>query len=350
MSDTTGEQSMSTRTRVDVTFATFLRAALVAALVWMWWVLWRWVLVFVLAALVAVALDPVVQWLERRGVRRTYGAMLTALGLVLLLAGFAWATGAAIADQSRMISARLIEVRDTVWPRIPPQVQQAATAVVPPGETLTRAARAVTGGLAGIGVALVLTLYLLMDGRRTCEWLVAFVPRAHRGRMQETVTAAHRVAAAYVKGNVITSVLCAACTWIVLALLGVPAALVLGLLAGICDFLPVIGFILSAVPAVLLGATVSPIVAAAVAAFFVLYNVVENYYIQPRVYGRELQMSDLAVIAAFLVGAELGGVLGGLVALPLAAMYPAIEQIWSTSPDLEDTTEAHQRIAAEEQH
>ena len=341
---------MNTRTRVDITFATFLRAALVVALVWMWWLLWRWVLVFVLAALVAVALDPIVQWLEGRGVRRAYGAVLTGLALVLLLAGFAWAAGASIAEQSRVLGTRIVEARDIVWPRIPPQLQQAATAIAPPGQTLTRAARAVTAGLAGIGLALVLTVYLLLDGRRTCDWLLAFVPGVHQARMHQTVSAAHRVAAAYVRGNVITSVLCAACTWIVLALLQVPAALVLGLLAGICDFVPVIGFIISAAPAVLLGATVSPMVAAAVAAFFVLYNLVENYYIQPKVYGRELRLSDLAVIAAFLAGAELGGVLGALVALPLAAMYPAIERIWFTRPDLADTADAHQQIEVQERH
>ena len=342
---------MPSRSRVvDISFATFLRAILAAALVWMWWLLWRWLLVFGLAALVAVALDPVVQWLEARGVRRTYGAMLTGLVLVLLLVGFVWVAGASIAEQTRVLGARITEIRETVWPRIPPQLQQVLSSVSPSGQTIAGALRAITGGVAGVGVALVLTIYLLLDGRRTYEWLLAFVPPSHRPRMDDTALAARRVAAAYVRGNVVTSVLCAVCTYVALALMQVPAALVLALLAGIFDFVPVIGFILSAVPAVLLGAAVSPMVALAVAAFFVLYNLVENYYIAPKVYGRELRLSDLAVVAAFLVGAELGGVLGALISLPLAAMYPAIEQIWFTSSNLADTAVAHQRIEAEEEH
>ena len=75
--------------------------------------------------------------------------------------------------------------------------------------------------------------------------------------------------------------------------------------------------------------------ALAVAIFYAPHNVVENYYIQPKVYGRELRLSDLAVIAAFLVGAELGGVLGAVIALPLAAMYPAVERIWFDRPGRE---------------
>jgi predicted PurR-regulated permease PerM len=344
---------MQTRSRarvVDISFATFLRAILAAVLVWMWWLLWRWLLVFGLAALVAVALDPVVQWLEARGVRRTYGALLTGLVLVLLLAGFVWVAGASIVEQTRVLGARVEEVRGTVWPRIPPLLQQALTSVSPSGQTIASALSAVTGGVAGIGVALVLTIYLLLDGRRTYEWLLAFVPPAHRPRMHDTALAARRVAAAYVRGNVITSVLCAVCTWVALAVMQVPGALVLGLIAGIFDFVPVIGFVLSAIPAVLLGAAVSPMVALGVAAFFVFYNLVENYYIAPKVYGHELRLSDLAVVAAFLVGAELGGVLGALISLPLAAVYPAVEHIWFTSPNLADTAVTHQHIEAEDEH
>ena len=344
-----GGPTIQTRLRVDVSFATFLRAIAAAALVWLWWLMWRWVLVFVLAALVAVALDPAVQWLERRGVRRGHGALLTGLAIVLLLAGFGWAAGASIVEQSQLLSARLAEFRDAVWPRVPPSLRQAATSIAPSGQVISGAVRSVVGGVAGVGLALVLTIYLLVDGRRTYAWLLACVPLPHRPRLHETAVAARRVAAAYVKGNVITSVLCAVCTWIVLAILGVPAALVLALLAGLCDFIPVIGFIVSAVPAVLLGAAVSPMVALAVAAFFVLYNLVENYYIQPKVYGHALRLSDVAVIAAFLVGAEVGGVLGALIALPLAAMYPAVERLWFTRPDLADVADTHRRIQDSEE-
>ena len=127
----------------------------------------------------------------------------------------------------------------------------------------------------------------------------------------------------------------------------VPAALLLALLAGILDFVPVVGFFLSAAPAIMLALTVSPGVAAGVAAFYVAYNMVENYYIQPKVYGRELELSDLAVITAFLVGGTLGGVLGALIALPVAAAYPSVERIWFDKPGDTDTADEHRRIQAQ---
>ena len=336
--------------RVDISGATFLRALAAIAIAWAWWQLWQWVLVFALAAFMAVALDPVVQWLESHRLSRKYGAPLIILAIVLALAGFVAVSGASLSQDSRELTDRLVEFRDTTMNRIPPEVRQAASALAPSASALTRIASGLAGGVASVGVALVLTVYFLLDGRRTLHWLLAFVPLAARPRALETAECSRQIIAAYIRGNIITSALAAVCTWIALAAMAVPAALLLALLAGILDFVPVVGFFLSAAPAILLGFTVSPGIAASVAAFYLAYNMVENYYIQPKVYGRELELSDLAVITAFLVGGTLGGVLGALIALPVAAAYPAVERIWFDTPGEKDTADEHRRIQAQPAH
>jgi predicted PurR-regulated permease PerM len=335
---------------IDISFATFLRALAVVAIAWIWWRLWQWVLVFVLAAFMAVALDPAVQWLEAHRVQRRYGAPLVVLAIVLLLAGFIGVAGASLMEDARDLGMRLSEFRDTVMSRVPADVRQAGSSLAPSATTLTRAAQGLVGGLAGVGVALVVTVYFLLDGRRSLHWLIAFVPARSRGRARKTAECGRQVIAAYIRGNIITSLLAAVFTWIALVSMQVPAALLLALLAGILDFVPVVGFFLSAAPAVLLALTVSPTVAIGVAVFYVAYNMVENYYIQPKVYGRELQLSDLAVITAFLVGGTLGGVLGALIALPVAAVYPAVERLWFDEPGDTDTADEHRRIQAQPEH
>jgi predicted PurR-regulated permease PerM len=229
-------------------------------------------------------------------------------------------------------------------------VREAGASLAPSGESLTRAGNALAGGIGGVGVAFVVTIYLLLDGRRTYAWLVAFVPAPARPRMHETGECARTVVAAYVRGNVITSVLATVATWIALAIMQVPAAFVLAVFAGLMNFVPVVGMLISAAPAILLGLAKSPAVALGVAAFFALYNLVENYYIQPAVYGRELRLSALAVIVAFLVGAQLGGVLGALISLPMAAMYPCIERIWFSRSAQAETADEHRRIEAQPEH
>jgi predicted PurR-regulated permease PerM len=114
--------------------------------------------------------------------------------------------------------------------------------------------------------------------------------------------------------------------------------------AGTCDFVPVLGFIASAVPAVLLAMTVSGGTALATAICYLAYHLAENYWIAPQVYGDRLKLSNVAVVLAFAVGAELAGVVGAAIALPLAAVYPAIERIWLKDNLPEETVEEHRRI------
>lgn len=334
----------STR-RIDISTATFLRALAALAMVWVWLTLWQWLLIAVVAIFLAIALEPAVEWLDGRGLRRRYAAPLLVLALVGLLIGFFTLASASLAEEAQLVGGRIRAFIEDAQSRLPANVASGLAAIRPPHESVVNMGRAFAGSLAGLGVALVLTVYFLIDGRRTYRWCAAFLPLRAQAKADQTAGEGSRVIAAYVRGNLITSTVCAITTWIVLSVLGVPAALFLALLAGLLDLVPVVGFFLSAAPAVLLAFAVSPTVALVVIAFYLLYNLVENYYIQPKVYGSELRLSDLAVIASFLVGAELGGVLGALIALPVAAIYPIVERIWRVPR--EDVADAHERLASQ---
>jgi predicted PurR-regulated permease PerM len=342
--------SEAVRRRIDVSTRTFVRGVIVIALVWLWLRLWWWLLVVVVAVFLAVALDPAVRWMEARGLRRGWAAPLLVLGLVALVGGFFAVSGASLVDDARMLGGRVGELRATVWQRVPEDARGALGSVAPSGQSLSNAGRALVSGVAGFGLAVVLTLYLLLDGRRTYEWLVAFVPHRMRGKVHDTADGAREAVVAYVRGNLVTSALATLVTWVALALMQVPAALLLAFLAGVLNLVPVVGLLLSAAPAVLLALAVSPAVALGVAAFYIGYNIIENYFIQPKVYGRQLRLSDLTVILAFLVGAELGGVLGAIVALPLAAMYPVVERVWLRQAVDGDLAAEHRAVATRGEH
>lgn len=350
--------------RVDVSAATFFRLLGVAVLVWMWLRLWPWVLTFVLAVFLAVTFDPLVGWLNRRRIPRWVGGPLLVLVIALAIGAFLLLAGAELKEQAGLLSKRAGEAREQLRTWIPDEVRQMITGEASGsgssgspaqqreqgGGLAYRAATSIVNAVLSILVALVLTAYLLIDGRRTYKWLVAFAAPERRPRIDETADDARKAIVAYMRGNAATSVLAAIVTFVVLAALKVPAALLLAVLAGILNFVPVIGLLLSLVPAVLLALTVSPMAAIVVVAFYLGYNVVESYYIQPKVYGHAMQMSSLAVLAAFAVGAELGGVLGALIALPLAAMYPAVESIWLKGRLGRAPVEDHRRIEQMPEH
>jgi predicted PurR-regulated permease PerM len=236
-------------------------------------------------------------------------------------------------DHAPPVIARVVQNNQNVTP----DASVLAGYVVSAGRILTSAL--IIGAL-----VLILMLYLLIEGRTTYEWLVAYAPPANRERVDFTAREARKAILAYVVGNVATSVFATLFTLFWLSILHVPAALLLALLAGIFDFVPVLGFICSALPAVVLALTVSPIVGLVVAGLYVAYHLIENYYIGPVVYGGRLRLSNLAVILAFAAGAELGGVVGALLALPIAGMYPVIERVWLKEYLGRDAVETHRRI------
>jgi predicted PurR-regulated permease PerM len=135
---------------------------------------------------------------------------------------------------------------------------------------------------------------------------------------------------------------------VVLAALHVPAALILGVLAGVLDLIPVLGFLVFMATAMVVAASVSMATALTVLLAYSVYHFFENYYLVPRVYGEQLRLSNVAVLLAFAVGAELGGVIGALMALPIAAAYPAVERIWLREYLAPDTVAEHARIEQED--
>lgn len=320
---------------LELPWRTIGKVLATAALVWVWWRTWQLFLIVVVAVLLAVTLDPVVRWLERRGLPRWGASAVVALAAAGIVAGFLAFAVTSLPAQGRLVTARMVDAEHELVQRIPPGLRAAAGAgqpgqlaqgVVEP--LLLRVTSGVGRALLVMALAFVLTVYLLIEGGRTYRWLLAFVPPSQRDKVNETAVASQRVIFGYVAGNVATSIFATVFVAVALSLLHVPAALLLGILAGLCDFVPVLGFIVSAIPAILLALAVSPLVALSVVALYVAYHTLENYLIAPWVYGERLRLSNLAVILAFAVGASLAGIVGALIALPIAAAYPAVERIW----------------------
>jgi predicted PurR-regulated permease PerM len=344
------------RTVVDVAPAALAKVIAAVALVWLWLHLWQLLMVLLVAVVVAIGLEPMVVRLERRGVSRA----LASAGLVILLAaaigGFFWVTGASLSTQARELGGRVSLVRDSALGKLPPGLAAAVRksgGPIDPGALAGYAmwaGRTLISALVVTALILILTIYLLTEGRQTYRWLVAYAPPRARDRVHLTACEAHTAIYGYVVGNVATSAFAAITVFVALTLLHVPAALLLALLAGVFDFVPVLGFICSAFPAVLLALTRSAGVAAAVAAIYIAYHTAENYYIGPRVYGGRLKLSNLAVILAFAVGAEIGGIGGALLALPLAALYPVVERVWLKDYLNRDAIETHERMQRDTAH
>jgi len=205
-------------------------------------------------------------------------------------------------------------------------------------------AQSVVAAVAAFLLASILVLYLLIEAAPTYQWVRGFVPTALRERFDRTACEARDVASAYIVANFVTSVLAFLYTFAWLALLGIPATLVLAVLAFVCDFVPVVGFFIACAPAVVMAATKSGALALAMIPIYGAYHFIENYLIGPKIYGGRLRLSTVAVLIAFAIGAELGGVVGALLAMPIAATYPTIEKLWLRDQLGDDVVAEHEAV------
>jgi predicted PurR-regulated permease PerM len=192
-----------------------------------------------------------------------------------------------------------------------------------------------------IVTVLVLTFFLLLDGRRLVDWIIGELGPTRGPRVRAIADDVYRSVAGYVTGNLAISLIAGATTYLALTVLGVPFAMPLAVLMAFLDLIP------------LVGATIAGLVIGLVAAlggdfptdmiiwavFLVVYQQVENNVLQPLIYRKTVALHPLLVIIAILVGASLLGVVGALIAIPIAgAIQIVVKDLWrarrSDSPAL----------------
>jgi predicted PurR-regulated permease PerM len=324
--------------RHELPIRTIVTVLAVFAVLWLLVQLWSLLLSLFVAFLFTAALDPPVSRLERRGVPRAASIAIFVLALAGVVAGAAVLVVPPLVEQGNQLADAAPGYLDRLRqftqanPEVFTRVQGAAAGSdADPQAIASRFLAAGTGLFRGISaflIVLVMTAYLLADGERIYDWTVRYLPQGQRIRVRQALPEISRVVSGYLLGQLLTSLLFGVFAYAVLSVLGVPQPLLLAIVAAVADAIPVIGVVIATIPAVLLALTISLPTAGIVLALYLAYQQVENYVIVPRVYRGTLELHPFAVLLAVLVGAQLLGILGVLLALPIAAAVPVIERIW----------------------
>ena len=179
-----------------------------------------------------------------------------------------------------------------------------------------------------VTTVLAISFLLILHGRQYVNLGLTLTGRRQQRYRQLIIDVNHAVAD-YVLGNIVISVLATIATWIVLTILGVPYALSLGFLVGFFDLIPLVGATLGAIFVALATVTVDfPTATIVWVAFIIVWQRFEDYVVQPLVYGKALRVNPIVTIVSVLVGASLLGVLGALLAIPIAAAIQIILRDW----------------------
>jgi predicted PurR-regulated permease PerM len=314
----------------------------VAAALWLLWLSRRIILWILIAMFLAVALDPAVSLMVRR-LRLPRSLAVTVVYLLGLAAaaGIAWLFVPPLIDAGQElvddIPAYVQDLRTNSFFRdleerysFLTRIEEAATSIpgkVGAGDAFDFVGRVFTG-VVGVVTVLVLTFFFLSYGGRLRDQALSVLPVRHRERYRLVTDRMYRSVGGYVTGNLLVSVIAGVAAYIALRIMGVPSALALAFWVALTDLVPLVGATVGAIPCVVVAFFQGWPVGVAAVAYFVVYQQVENHVVQPQVMRRTTQLNALVVLIAVLLGAELLGIVGALVAIPVAGMIQILAQDW----------------------
>ncbi|MFC5063234.1 AI-2E family transporter [Actinomycetospora atypica] len=291
------------------------------------------------ALFVALGLEPAVSRLARRGLRRGLAVTLVCVGFVVIVGGFLAVAVPPMIEQAAGFLARtpqylqLLGDRSSIIGQLDARFglqQHLQQALADNSSTLISGVLgvglAVLGWLGDTVVVVVLTVYFLaaLPGMRRAAYRLA--PASRRPRTVLIGDAICVRFGGYVLGNVVMSVIAGVVTFVWLLVAGVPYALSLAVLVALLDLIPAVGFVIGGVLITLVALTVSWPVALATLGFFVVYNLLEEYLLTPKIMGRTVEVPAVLTVVAVLVGGALLGVVGAVVAIPVAAAVLLVVQ------------------------
>lgn len=300
--------------------------------VWLAWELREILAVIGLGIVVAITCAPIAEYLARFHIPRGVAVLGIYSIIALLIGGFIWyAVPEVTGEVERLFGegdefeARYERVADKYnLPPLDDVSDYTGPLVRSLAPTAARQALVVASGLVYVATIFVVALLFTTIKERTNEFILAMVPREHRARTDEVSGILGRRMRGFVIGELISMTIVGVVTYVGLVILGVPFPFVLAVLAFFLELLPVLGPWLSAIPAVALALTVSPELAIAVAVFYLVLQQVESNVILPLVQRRQTEMPALVVLTAVLLGGAAMGILGALIALPLAIIVHTV--------------------------
>ncbi len=327
--------------RRDIPLAILAWAAVCLLFFWLVSSMIQVVLLLVVAALLAYALAPLVTALARviprfAAILIVYLVVLTGIGFLLYLV---------VQSAVAQITALAHSIGSLVTPAHPGQLAPLEQILKPFGvssaqidsargqlvtqlEGLSGSIIPLLTGVAGAAldviVVLILSIYLLIDGSKIVVWLRSDLPTNYRSRVRFFLNTLQRIVGGYIRGQLIMSTLIGVLVGVGLLIIGVPYALLLGVLAFFLEFIPTLGTLTSGAICVLVALSRGWVSALIVLLYFVIVHIFEGDVVGPRIIGKAIGLHPIVSMVALIAGAELFGIWGALFASPVAGILQAV--------------------------
>lgn len=309
--------------KIDISHKTVIFIAVFILGLWMIYLIRDLLLILFVAVILMSALSPLVRFLAKFRVPKSLAIAITYIIIIAIASGLL-----------AIVLPPLLEETSRLFLTLPPHLEQLFDIAAIDKSVLQSQLSSISRNVFSITLAafsnlltiiflLVLTFYLILE-RDSLEVKIASLFVGREERFKKLIMQIEDKLGGWFRGQLLLSFIIGILSYIGLMILGIPYALPLAVVAGILEVVPVIGPIISAIPAVLIAVTVSPLLAIGVAAMYFVIQQLENNLIVPQVMQRAVGLNPLVVILAIAVGSRLLGFAGALLAVPIAVVLQII--------------------------
>lgn len=330
--------------KIEITTSTVLKTlGIIIALVLLWYL--RSVLMLLFVVLIVVAsFAPIVDWAQKYKIPRLLSTIIIfiLLGALISLLGYLILPPLVnqLIDAANKVpqyashyhftleNFKHYTVQANLFETVKANIGNISNNLASASSTIFSFIASAFGGIISFIIAITLIFYLLLTKKQVTEGLLSYTPKKHRELARKVGSEILYKLGAWARGQFILCLVIGLLIGIALKIFGLPFALTLGVLAGVTEIIPNIGPIIAAIPALGIALTISPWKALIVLIIFLGAHQLENTLLVPTIMKRAVGINPAVIIIAILVGAQLGGALGVILAVPTAAVISIILRVW----------------------
>ena len=310
-----------------ISFKSILIFLLTVFLIWVFWLIRDIVLFLFVSLILALALEPFVDFLVAKKIHRGFSVVFVVFSLLIIIAGLASVSLAPFIQQSQVLITNF------------PNYMKSLSEIPGAGDYINKFNEGILSGLNQTGgsvinftlgafsgvlsliLIFVFTIYMLLDFKNLRLMFVDLFEDERRDEIQKLVTKIETRLGSWLRGQILLMLIIGVLTYIGLLIIGMDYALPLAVIAGLLEVVPIVGPIISLVPAALIGFFISPVVGVGVVVLYLFVQQLENNLIVPKVMQKAVGFNPLITIIALMVGGQLLGVVGAILAIPILITF-----------------------------
>jgi predicted PurR-regulated permease PerM len=319
---------------INITALAVIKIILIFVLFYFLYLVREILAILFISLILASAVDPWVDWMEKRKIPRGVGILIIYAISFSIVGSIIYLMIPPITEQinqfldnfpktvEKVISLfsvfRQYALEHGILENIKTSVKSLSSSLPSAGRGIFSTVSGIISGVASFFLTLVITFYMVVEENAMKKIIWSIVPAKHQVYTMHLVNRMQRKVGLWLRGQIILSLIIFTLTYIGLLILHVQYALILALIAGLTEFVPYLGPTLAAIPAMFLALTQSFMLAVFVVALYYVIQMTENHIIVPKLMQKVIGLNPIVSIAVLLIGFKIGGVIGAILAIPVA--------------------------------